>query len=136
VATLAEKRNLSDQELAMVAPVDFMAVQAILLYRRMLKCEGPSLFSVTLVTKIVYRVSLHHPWSKTSMDLVATTAFYPAFIHRMMGLFILLGPNVFVARIAEIGLPILQGLIYRSMNGMAVVASDTGGFMSADIPGG
>ena len=119
----------------MVAPVDFMAVQAVLLYRRVLKCEGSSFFGVTLVTKIVYRISFHHPWSKGSMDFMATTAFYPPFIHRMMGLFILLGPNVFVARIAEIGLPILQGLIHRPMNGMAVVASYPFGLVLADIPG-
>lgn len=53
VATLAEKRNLSDQELAVVAPVNFVAVQAVLLHRRMLKGEGASFFSVALVTKIV-----------------------------------------------------------------------------------
>jgi hypothetical protein len=120
----------------MVAPVNFVAVQAVLRYRRMLKCEGSSFFGVTLVTKIVYRVSLHHPWSKASMDFMAITAFYPAFIHRMMGLFVLLGSDVFVAGIAEIGFPILQGLIYRSVNGMAVVARYTRGFMSPYIPGG
>jgi hypothetical protein len=136
VATLAEKRNFSNQELAMVAPVNFVAVQAVLRYGRMLKCERSSLFGVTLVTKIVYRVSLHHPWSKASMDFMAITAFYPAFIHRMMGLFVLLGPDVLVAGIAEIGLPSLQRLIRRPMNGMAVVARYISGFMFAHIPGG
>jgi hypothetical protein len=37
VAALAEERNLPDQELAMVTPVDFVAVQAVLLYGRMLE---------------------------------------------------------------------------------------------------
>jgi hypothetical protein len=37
VAALAEERNLPDQELAMVTSVDFVAVQAVLLYRWMLE---------------------------------------------------------------------------------------------------
>jgi hypothetical protein len=37
VAALAEERNLPDQELAMVTPVDFVAVQAVLLYGWMLE---------------------------------------------------------------------------------------------------
>jgi hypothetical protein len=54
VTALAEKGNLPDQELGVVASVDFVAVQAVLVYRRMLKCVWPSLFGVTLVTKIVH----------------------------------------------------------------------------------
>ena len=37
VAALAEERNLPDQELAMVTSVDFVAVQAVLLYGWMLE---------------------------------------------------------------------------------------------------
>jgi hypothetical protein len=37
------------------------------------------------------------------MDFMAITAFYPALFHGMMGLFILLRPDVLVAGIAEIG---------------------------------
>jgi hypothetical protein len=135
VATLAEKRNLSDQELAVVASVDFVAVQAVLGNRGVLECEGSPLFSVTFETKIVYRVSFDQPWSKGSMGFVAITAFYPALFHRVVRLFILLGPDVFVTGIAEIGLPSLQGLIPRPMNGMAVVARYAHGFVPADIPG-
>jgi hypothetical protein len=70
------------------------------------------------------------------MDFVAMTAFYPAFIHRMMGLFVLLGPDVLVAGIAEIRLSSLQRFGLRPMNGMAVVTGYVGGLMSAYIPGG
>jgi hypothetical protein len=75
VAALAEERNLSDQELAMVTSVYFVAVQAVLLYRRMLKCERSSLFGVAFVTKIIDGIRLHHPWSKGPMCFVAITAF-------------------------------------------------------------
>jgi hypothetical protein len=37
VAALAKERNLPDQELAMITSVDFVAVQAVFLYRRMLE---------------------------------------------------------------------------------------------------
>lgn len=136
VAALAEKRNLSDQELAVVAPVNFVAVQAVLRYRRVLKCKGTSFFGVTRVTKIVDRVSLHHSWPKSPMDIMAVAASDPAFIHRVMRLLILLGPDVFVAGITEIGFSNPQGFTQWSMNGMAVVAGDLGGFMSPDIPRG
>jgi hypothetical protein len=56
MAALAEKRYLSDQELAMVAPMNFVTIQTILLYRRMLKGIRPPLFGMTLVTEIVYRI--------------------------------------------------------------------------------
>ncbi len=54
VAALADKRHLSNQELEMVAPVDFMAVQAVLGNRRMFKCKRSSLFSMAIVAKIIY----------------------------------------------------------------------------------
>jgi len=69
------------------------------------------------------------------MNIMAMTAFYPALFHRMMGLFILLGPDVFVARIASLGLLDFQGLIPCPMHGMTVVARYPFGLMLADIPG-
>jgi hypothetical protein len=69
------------------------------------------------------------------MDIMATTASYPALFHRMMGLFILLGPDVFVARIAPIGLLDLRELIPCPMHGMTVVARYPFGLVLAHIPG-
>ena len=83
VAALAEKRNLSDQKLAMITSVDFVAVQAVLLNGRMLKCIGPSLFGMTLIAEVIDRIRFHHLWPKASMDLMATAAFYPALFYRM-----------------------------------------------------
>ena len=84
MAALAEKRNLSDQQLRMVASVNFVAIQAVLLDRRMLEGIGASLFGMTLVTEVIDRISLHHLGPKASMDLMATAAFDPALIDRMM----------------------------------------------------
>jgi hypothetical protein len=54
-------------------------------------------------TELSNRISFDQPWSKGPMDFMAITAFYPALFHGMMGLFILLRPDVLVAGIAEIG---------------------------------
>jgi hypothetical protein len=52
----------------------------------------------------------------------------------MVRLFILLGPDIFMAGVAEIGLPDLQRPIRSRMDGMTVVARYAHGLMLADIP--
>ena len=130
MAALAEKWDLSDQELAMVTSVDFVTGQAVLLHGRVLKCERSSFFGVTIVAKVIDGIGFDHPRPKGPMDFVAVTAFYPALFHRVMRLFILLGPDVFVTGVTDVGL-----LCLCPMNGMATVARDTHRLVPADIPG-
>ena len=69
------------------------------------------------------------------MDFVATAAIYPALFHRMMGLLILLGPDIFVAGVADIGLFDLQGFIRPPVHRMAIVTRYAGRLVLAHIPG-
>jgi hypothetical protein len=135
MTALAEERNFSHQEFGMVASVDFMTVQAVFLDGGMFKSVRPPLFGVAGIAEVVDRIRLHHPWSKASMDLMTVGAFYPALFHRMMGLFVLLSPDILVACITDIGLLGLQGFIRSSMNRMAVIARDACGLVLADVPG-
>jgi hypothetical protein len=54
MAALAEERHLSYQKPAMVTSMDFVAVQAVLWNRHMLKCKGSSLLGMAFITKTVY----------------------------------------------------------------------------------
>ncbi len=73
MAALAKDRRLSCQKPVVITAVDFVAVQAVLRYRRMLKCKGPSLFGVALVTEIIYRIGPDHCFNvKRSHRIVAT----------------------------------------------------------------
>jgi hypothetical protein len=79
VAALAEKRYLSDQEPAMVASMDFVAAQTVLLNRRMLECERSPLFSVAFITKIVHGISLNHSfYIRCAHRIMAVRTFYLA----------------------------------------------------------
>jgi hypothetical protein len=54
MAVLAKERYPLDQKPRMVAPMNLVAVQAVLGNGHMLKCKGSSLFGVAFVTKLVY----------------------------------------------------------------------------------
>jgi len=103
VATLTEERNLSHQKFGMVTSMNFVTVQTVLLNRRMLKSIGAPLFSMAFVTEVIDRIGFYHSLPEPSMNLMAATAFYFSFIDRVMGLFVLLGSDIFVAGVTEIG---------------------------------
>jgi hypothetical protein len=54
MATLTKKGYLPDEKPGMVTPVDLMAVQTVLGNREMFIGIGPSLFCMTLITKIIH----------------------------------------------------------------------------------
>ncbi len=73
MAALAKEWRLSCQKPVVITAVDFVAVQAVLRYGRMLKRIGSSLFGVALVAEIVYRIGLKHCFNvKRSHRIVAT----------------------------------------------------------------
>jgi hypothetical protein len=112
-----------------VASVNFVADQAVLGNRGMLECERSSLFGVTLETEVSDGIRFYHSWSEGPMDFMAITAFYPALFYRVMRLFILLGPDILVTGVTDIGL-----FCFCSMNGMAFVTRYTHGLVSANVP--
>jgi hypothetical protein len=56
MAALAKERHLSDKKLRVVAPVGFMAGEAVLRHRRMLPHERPSFFCMAFVTELIDRI--------------------------------------------------------------------------------
>lgn len=134
MAALTEEWHLSYQEFGMIASMNFMAAQTVLLNRRMLKGKGAPLFSMALVTEIIDRIGFYHLLPETSMNLMATAAFDFPFVHRVMRLLILLGPNIFVAGVTEIGFLRFIGFPNASVNCMALITGDSGGSMFAHVP--
>ena len=75
MATLAKERHPSGQKPAMITSMNFVAVQAVLWNRHMLKCKGPSLFGMAFITELVYRIGLDHRLDiKGAHRVVATRA--------------------------------------------------------------
>ncbi len=120
----------------MVASMDFMTEEAVLRDRRMFERIGSPLLRMALVTEFIDRIRPDHLRPQTAVGIVAIETFDPSLPDGMMGLFIRLGPNVLVAREAQLGFSALQGLPRSFVNGMALIAGDIGRLMPADIPEG
>ena len=75
VTVLTKMGHPPCQKLAMVTSVNFVAAQAILWNRHVLKGKGPSLFSMAFVTEVVNRIGLYHCLDvKGTHRIVATGA--------------------------------------------------------------
>jgi hypothetical protein len=136
MAALAKKGHLSHQELAMVAPVNLMAGQAIFRHRSVFKGIGPSLFSMALITKIVYRIGLDHRLGvKAAVWIVAIVAFYPTLFDRVVWLLVRLGPDVPMAFKACLGgLDLWPTISADRVDRMAIVTRNICRFVPARIP--
>jgi hypothetical protein len=136
MAALAKLWRFSHKHVIVVAPVDLMAIQAVLHNRRMLKSERPSFFSMAFKTEIVDRISLYHLLSKTAMRVMTACTTHPSFLYRMMGLLVHHHLDIIVAAEAEFRLGRLQALLSSAMDRMAIVAGDTRGLVAAVVPKG
>jgi hypothetical protein len=111
----------------MVAPVDFVAVQAVLRNRRMFKCKRPPLFSMAIVAKIVYGIGLDHsPDVSRAHGIMAARTLDLALFDGMMRLFICLRPDIPVTSETEVRLCDFQVILsgHSGVDGMAVVTCD------------
>ena len=129
MAILAKERHLPDQKPAVVAPMNLVAVVAILRNRGMLECIRTPLFGMAFVAKFVDRIRPDHPLDVSRAHrVVAARTFDLALLNRMMRLFIGLSPDVPVTREAEVRLLSFEEILalHRRMDGMAVVARDLG----------
>jgi len=136
MTALAKLGDLAGEELGMVAPVGSVAAQAIFFDGGMLPHKGPSLFGMALVAQIVKGIRFDHPGAESAVVIMAVRAFQFPFANRVVGLFILLGPDRAVADIAEVGLGGFQIFPGPGMHGVAVVAGNIGNFVLAQIPEG
>jgi len=92
------------QKLVVITSMRNMAVQAILIHRRMGPHPGASLLGVALVTKFINRIRLDLGDPKPSMDFVAIRAPDFSFPDWMMRGPARLGPYALMAKIAEVWL--------------------------------
>jgi hypothetical protein len=136
VATLAEKRNFSHQEFGVIASVNFVAVQTVLLNRGMLKGIGPPFFRMTFITEVIDRIGFHHFLAEPSVHLMATGAFDSSFVDRMVRLFVLLGADIFVAGVTEIRFLRSIGFSGAGVDRMTLITGDPCSPVFADVPGG
>jgi hypothetical protein len=136
VAIPADLRHPAGQEFAVVAAVWGMAIQAVLLHRRMGPHVRTPLLGVALVTEFIHGICFELGGAKASVLFVTTRAFQFSFADGMMGGPVLLGPYALVAEIAEVWLGGLQILPGTGMNGVAVVAGNPLILMLGHVPKG
>jgi hypothetical protein len=118
----------------MIAAMGRMACQAILLYRRMFPHERAPLFCMAFIAKLVHIICLDHLRPEPTVLIMALGAFHETFFQRMVGLLVLLCPDIFVASIAEQGLLRLQIHFCSRMNTMATVTGNAVYLMPAHVP--
>jgi hypothetical protein len=104
MAGLAELRGSADQELVVTAAVGNMAIQAVLIHRRMRPHEGASFVGVAPITKLIHGIPLELGGAQTSMVFMAVGALYLSLSDRMVGGPALLSPYGLVTEIAEVRL--------------------------------
>jgi hypothetical protein len=129
MAILAKEGHPPDQKPAMIAPMNLVAVVAILRNRGMLECIRTPLFGMAFVAKFVDRIGLDHRLDiRRAHRVVAARTFDLALSNRMMRLFIGLSPDVPVTSETEVRLLSFEEILalHRRVNGMAVVARDLG----------
>ena len=86
VAALAELRHLTDEEIAVVAPVHLMAGSAILRHRRVFEGKRPFLFRVAGVAEVRNGIGIEHMLAETAMGRMAIGAFDFPLGHGVAGL--------------------------------------------------
>ena len=96
MTTLAQKRHPSRQKPRMVASMDVMADQAILLNRGMLECIRTPLFRMAFITKLVNGIGLDHRLAviRGTHGIVAARTGDLSLFDRVMRLFICLQHDV------------------------------------------
>ena len=125
MAILAKERHLPDQKPAVVAPMNLVAVVAILRNRGMLECIRTPLFGMAFVAKFVDRIGLDHRLDiRRAHRVVAARTFDLALSNWMMRLFIGLSPDVPVTSETEVGLVSFEETLalHGCVDGMAAVA--------------
>ncbi len=111
-----------------------MAIQAILLYRRVLVHVRTSFFRVAFIAEFIHRIGRQHFIVKRAMRVVTVTASDLAFLDGMVGLLVHHGFDVPVALKAHFGFFSFQQLISSPVGRMAIVTRNTLGFVFAVIP--
>ena len=87
----------------MIASMGRMARQAILFHGRMLPHERASLFRMAFVAKLVHIIRLDHLRPEPTVLIMALGAFHESLFQGMVGLLVLLRPDILVAGIAKHG---------------------------------
>ncbi len=80
-----------------------MAIEAILLDRRVLVHVRASFFSVAFIAEFIDRIGLQHFVGKLPVRVMAVNACYFVLLDRMAGLLVSHGLDVFMALIAHFG---------------------------------
>jgi len=86
MAILTELGRFAYEHCPVVAAVNIVAYQAVFSDRLMFEPVGSSLFCVAGETKLVDRVCLYHFFAKTTVWIMAVSAFHFAFPERVMRL--------------------------------------------------
>ncbi len=102
-----------------------MAIEAILLDRRMLVKIRASFFRVAFITEFVDRIGFQHFVGKLPVRVMAVNACYFVFPDRMVGLLASHGLYVLVALKADFGSARFQEILRSCMRRMAIVAGNT-----------
>ena len=118
----------------MIAAVWRMARQAILFHGRMLPHEGASLFRMAFVAKLIHTVRLDHLRPEPAVLIMALGAFHESLFQGMVGLLVLLRPDILVAGVAKHGRLCLQIHFRSRMDSMAIVTENAVYLVSAHIP--
>ena len=75
MAALAEFRRSSDEQFRMIAPMRFMAGQAVFPDRWMLPHERTSFVSMALITDLIYSIGLELFVAECTKNIMAAAAF-------------------------------------------------------------
>jgi hypothetical protein len=79
---LAEERNRRDQKRVLVGAMRSMAIEAFLAHRRMLEQEGPALFRMTLVARLIDLIRFQQRACQGAVRIVAVVAAHLTFRQR------------------------------------------------------
>ena len=118
----------------MIASMGCMARQAILFHGRMFPHEGTPLFRMAFIAKLVHVIRLDHLRSEPTMLIMALGAFHESLLQGMVGLLVLLRPDILVAGVAKHGLLCLQILFPTRMDTMAIDAGNAVCLVPANVP--
>jgi hypothetical protein len=118
----------------MIASMGCMARQAILFHGRMLPHEGASLFRMAFVAKLVHIIRLDHLRPEPTVLIMTLGAFHESLFQGMVGLLVLLRPDILVAGVAKHGRLCLQIHFRPRMDSMAIVTGNAVYLVPAHIP--
>ena len=118
----------------MIASMGRMACQAILFHGRMRPHERTSLFRMAFVAKLVDIIRLDHLRPEPAVLIMALGAFHESLFQGMVGLLVLLRPDILVAGIAKHGLLCLQIHFRSRMATVAVITGNAVYLVPAHVP--